>query len=263
MSSSSPIAPSAITVSHNANVTLRVTEYTKLLTAGGDGLNNIKKITDFHVNREFLSGVSPFFKKLLNTTTFAEAGKNIIALEELKPEPLEAVFCGLHHQLDGWQSSLYGEAITKCTMSLKDSSIWDVISYAQRFRIELHTLDDWFALWYNENATSTPDAMLLYPTFQLNHAEGFLATTKSMVYGQIRIEETKVHGHPQLHLPPRVIRKSLIRTLTAASLTSRQSNFALHEDVSEPSWPTSSGPNWERLSLRRGAAVRKRPSLAF
>ncbi|THV92482.1 hypothetical protein D6D25_09491, partial [Aureobasidium pullulans] len=85
----------------------------------------------------------------------------------------------------------------------------DVISSARHFLIEVVELDSWFKLWYEHGHNSKTDPKsMLYPTYQLNHAEGFAAATKKMVYHHTRIEETKNQQHRDLHLPPRVIHGS-------------------------------------------------------
>ncbi|THY54415.1 hypothetical protein D6C97_05737 [Aureobasidium pullulans] len=201
------IGPNIVVITDDADVTLRVIKYTQRLKPGDDGNDKVKSITDFNVNTQVMIRNSEFFKTLL-TGNFAEASQSVVTLKEHDPSAMQAIFCALHSQYEDWSASSCGLSITKQTLGLSVHSLCDVISSARHFLIEMVELDSWFKLWYEhgDNSKTDPKSML-YPTYQLNHAEGFAAATKKMVYHHTRIEETKNQQHRDLHLPPRVIQQ--------------------------------------------------------
>lgn len=205
------VTPRVVTISDDHDLTLRVTEYTKPLKTGEDGHAKIKSIVDFQVTRQYLvdNSKSEVIKKLLTTREFAEAGKNIINLDEHNPLAIEAILCAIYRKNEVWTSSTLGQEVTARTLNLELDHLWDVV-FSNRFLIiEFRHLDAWFALWYKRNGLRY-GTKLLYPCFQFNHAQGFLSITKALVYDYAHIEEYKNEKHYDLHVPPRVIRKFCI-----------------------------------------------------
>ncbi|KAI4819774.1 hypothetical protein E4T44_10429 [Aureobasidium sp. EXF-8845] len=196
-----------VTIVDNHDLTLRVTEYTQPLKTGEDGRDKIKAIVDFQVNRQYLvdNSESQVIKKLLTTREFAEAGKNIINLDEHNPEAVEAILCAIYRKGESWTSSALGQEVTARTMNLDWEYLWDVVFSNRFFIIDFRYLDAWFAIWYHKNVGEYYGSNLLYPYFQFNHAKGFLSIAEGMVYDQARIKEYRNEKHPDLHVPPRVI----------------------------------------------------------
>ena len=210
------VTPRVVTISNDHDLTLRVTEYTKPLKTGEDGHDKIKAIVDFKVTRQYLvdNSKSEVLKKLLTTREFAEAGKKIINLDEHNPVAIEAILCGIYRKNETWTSSTLGQEVTARTLSLDLDYLWDVV-FSNRFLIiEFHHLDAWFALWYEKNGHRY-GTKLLYPCLQFNHAKGFLSITRTLVYDHAHIEEYKNKKHPDLHVPPRVIRKFCVRQISS------------------------------------------------
>lgn len=202
------VTPRVVTISNDHDLTLRVTEYTKPLKTGEDGHDKIKAIVDFKVTRQYLvdNSKSEVIKKLLTTREFAEAGKNIINLDEHNPLAIEAILCAIYRKDENWRSSPLGEEVTARTLKLHWEFLWDVV-FSNRFLIiEFRHLDAWFSLWYKKNGNAY-GSDLLYPCFQFHHAQGFLSITKTLVYDHAHIVEYKNEKHPDLHVPPRIIRK--------------------------------------------------------
>lgn len=212
------ITPRVVTIADNHDMTLRVTEYTKPLKAGEDGHDKIKAIVDFKVTRQYLvdNSNSEVIQKLLTTREFAEAGKNIINLDEHNPLAVEAILCAIYRKDETWTSSTLGQEVTARTLNLELDHLWDVVVSNRFLIIEFCHLDAWFALWYNRNEYEENGPWLLYPCFQFNHARGFLAITRDLVYDYPRIEEYKNKKHPDLHVPPRVISKFFLPLLNGS-----------------------------------------------
>jgi hypothetical protein len=114
-------------------------------------------------------------------------------------------------------------------MKLHWEYLWDIVFSNRFFIIEFHHLDAWFRLWYSENWTRRGGSDLLYPCFQFNHAHGFLSITKNLVYDFAHIEEYKNKKHPDLHVPPRVIREFRIRGIMSLQLINLQMPSTLLE----------------------------------
>ncbi|KAI5203138.1 hypothetical protein E4T39_04336 [Aureobasidium subglaciale] len=210
-----------ITVTDDHDFILRVTEFRKPPEIDDDGNHKIKAVVDFKATRQNLIDVSPFFKTLLTTRKFAEAGKYIVNLDEHVPEAVEAILCAVYDKDTAWKASATGQTVTLHTMELNPYYLWNMIASARHFLIELPIFDRWFSLWYKENDITRKDHELLYPCFQFNHAEGFTAITKSLVYDCARIKEFKHLERPDLHLPPVVIRKSSSRLKSSSSSTNQ------------------------------------------
>jgi hypothetical protein len=200
------VIPKVVTIADDHDLTLRVTEYTMPLQAGEDGLDKIKTIVDFQVTRQYLidNSESQVLKKLLTTSEFAEAGKNIINLDEHNPLAVEAILCAIYRKDGNWKLSALGQGVTARTLNLHWEYLWDIVFSNRFFMIEFFHLDTWFHLWYEKNG-SRYGSKLLYPCFQFNHVEAFLHITESMVYDCAHIREYKNQKYPDLHVPPRVI----------------------------------------------------------
>lgn len=72
-----------IGLSHDADLTLRVLEYTQPLKPDDDGGDKIKSTTDSQVDRQVLinKSDSEFFKALLTSNAGAESGKSLVTLK--------------------------------------------------------------------------------------------------------------------------------------------------------------------------------------
>lgn len=203
---SNSITPRVVIIADDHDLTLRVTEYTKPLKTGEDGHDKIKAIVDFKVTRRYLidNSDSQVINKLLTTREFAEAGKSIINLDEHNPLAVEAILCAIYRKDQAWRLSTIGHEVTARTMELCLDHLWDIVFSNRFFMIDFFHLDVWFCLWYEKNGIKY-GTDLLYPCFQFNHIEGFLAITEHLVYNCAHIKEYKNGKHPDLHVPPRVI----------------------------------------------------------
>lgn len=201
------IMPTTISIIHDTDVTLRVITYKKKLAPNDNEHDNIIAITNFEVNREILIKHSQVLRTLLKTKAFSEAGKKTVDIKEHRAVPMKAIFCALQGKDLDWASSALGKTTTKSTMSLTTKDLWDVMSSARFFMIETINLDGWFQQWHKHNSRTIEDASLLFPCFHFNHAEGFAAATKGVIYNDTRVHETKSEEHQELHLLPNVFRK--------------------------------------------------------
>ena len=198
-----------VTISDNHDLILRVTEYTKKLAASDDGHDKIKAVADFQVNRQFLidNAESGFFRTLLTTRSFAEAGKNFIKLDEHNPSGVEVILCAVYSKDENWKSSAIGQAVTAHTLQLPAQNLWDVVTSNQFMMMQFFHLDNWFVRWYARNGHATPNEMLLYPCLQFHHAVAFMQVTKALVYECAYIVEFRSKNHHDKHIEPRVLRK--------------------------------------------------------
>ncbi|THZ23287.1 hypothetical protein D6C91_03717 [Aureobasidium pullulans] len=196
-----------VTISDNHDLILRVTEYTKKLGASDDGHDKIKAVADFQVNRQFLidNAESGFFRTLLTTRNFAEAGKNFIKLDEHNPSGVEVILCAVHSKDENWKSSAIGQAVTARTLQLPAQNLWDVVTSNQFMMMQFFHLDNWFVRWYARNSHATPNEMLLYPCLQFHHAVAFMQVTKALVYECAYIVEFRSKNHHDKHIEPRVL----------------------------------------------------------
>ncbi|THW23788.1 hypothetical protein D6D23_05490 [Aureobasidium pullulans] len=209
-------APKTVTISEDAVVALRVIE--RVSSRGAQHVlgGTIKAITDFDVNVHVIRRNSEVLRAQM-TDGSSKAGQNFLLLEEHKAPAVQVILCALHSKYDDWSNSECGKSITRETLHLPVRNLWDVIFSARKLKIEKFRLDAWFELWYEQNAAKTDTKFLLYPCYMFNHAKGFAAATKEMVYDHKRVVEFSVEQHSNLHLPPRVVRRwnlSLSKILT-------------------------------------------------
>ncbi|KAI5245535.1 hypothetical protein E4T43_03169 [Aureobasidium subglaciale] len=203
------IVPVVVIISDSADMVLRVIEYTHPLKANEDGNGKIKAITDFKVEREVLVESSPFFRELLTTNNFAEAGQTLITLKEHKAASIEAILCAMHGKNQSWQLSESGRRVIAQTSKLPVDELWDVAASNQLLMIHFPDLGHWFDHWYKRNGRTTPAEKLLFPCEQFGYAQGFMDATRRLTYEHAFVQEYKNKNYPKRHVEPRVIRKSL------------------------------------------------------
>ena len=162
----------------------------------------VRKTEDFRVSRQILVNNSLVFKRLL-TSNFAEATQSSVTLQEDSVDAMEIWFRVMHNNIK-----------TK-TYDVSLSEMWHLVAAADKYDLNIHDLEDWYAAWYLRNSHMGWDTcQLLYPCYRFDHADGFAQATKSLVYKSFgQIVECNPTQHYELHLPSRIIRESNIHFL--------------------------------------------------
>lgn len=136
--------PGLIVFNFDADLTLRVIEYTQPLKSDDDGGDKIKSTTDFQVDRQVLinRSDSEFFKTLLTSNAWAESGKSLVTLKEHSPTGVEAILLSVYSNDRTWKSSSIGRDITARTLHLPAKNLWDVIASNHLFMIPFPDIDE-------------------------------------------------------------------------------------------------------------------------
>ncbi|KAG9520474.1 hypothetical protein KCV07_g4207, partial [Aureobasidium melanogenum] len=198
--------PRVVTIKHDHDLTLRVTEYTEPLKAGEVGRDKTRAVVDFHVTRQPLidSSNGQYIQDILATPEFVQHGNHIINLDEHDPRAVEAILCAIYRKNDDWKSSALGQEVVARTLNLHWEKLWDVVVSNRLLMVKSTLLNEWYALWYERHGQK-PDSRLLYPCFVFNHAKGFASITKDLVHNHAYNDEYKSQKHPDLRVPFRVI----------------------------------------------------------
>lgn len=193
-----------VVIDKYGDLTVKVVEYHDRMTSFSDqGPANqepiIRKIEDFQVSRQILVKSSLVFKQLL-TSNFAEATQSTITLNEDVVDTMEIWFRVMHNTIE------------ESTYDVPLSEMWHLVAAADKYDLNIHDLNAWFADWYAKNSSACLNTReLLYPCYRFDHAEGFAQATKILVYNNLgHIMEFNPTIHYELHLPSRIIRESNI-----------------------------------------------------
>lgn len=198
-----------IVIDESGDLTLKIIEYEDRTTSLGnqrslsqgfvDQEPIIRKTQDFQVCRQVLVHSSFVFKQLLSTT-FAEASQSTVTLKEDGVDTIEIWFRVMHN------------TITESTYDVPLSEMWNLVAAADKYDLNIHDLNEWFAKWHKKNSSTYDTHQLLYPCYRFDHALGFAQATKGLAYNNTgHITKSNPTKHFELHLPSRIIRKSNIR----------------------------------------------------
>lgn len=165
------------------------------------------KHADIRVDKAKLMEHSKYFQKMFSGR-WAEEESNTITLEEDTVKSMEVWFRLFHNTLSALSFD-----------SIHVSDIWNIIMASDKYEFDRKYLAEWFSRWFEwkmaQKTTNPNDAMdlkrqLLFPCYSFNYAKGFQVLTRALAYeSKTHIEELNPTRHQQMHLPKRVIRKSL------------------------------------------------------
>ena len=195
-----------IIIDKYGDLAVKIVEYDNRASHPNHGLDEqeptVCKTEEFQVCRQILVNNSPVFKQLL-TSNFAEAKQSTVTLEEDAVDAMEIWFRVMH------------DNINANTYDVPLSEMWHLVAAADKYDLNIHDLNDWFAEWYLRNSSTGWDTcQLLYPCYRFDHAVGFAKATKILAYNSFgHIVEFNPTEHYQLHLPSRIIREFNIRFL--------------------------------------------------
>lgn len=189
----------------------------------------IRKTQEFLVSRETLIQNSPHFKVLLRTDKFKEAHKDTIKLQDDSVKSMEIWFRTLHAVKAIYEADL--------------EEMWHLAAAGNKYQFDITKLRAWFAAWYQlqdinrwyefsqrkELRNSVPDPRSLwYPCWIFDHYKGFLCITGFSAYHYVgHVSEVNPTKHYDLHLPPRVTRKSAFIFLDYSMLTLLAKNSSM------------------------------------
>lgn len=194
-----------IVIDESGDLTLKIIEYEDRTTSLGnqrslsqgfvDQEPIIRKTQDFQVCRQVLVHSSFVFKQLLSTT-FAEASQSTVTLKEDGVDTMEIWFRVMHN------------TITESTYDVPLSEMWNLVAAADKYDLNIHDLNEWFAKWHKKNSSTYDTHQLLYPCYRFDHALGFAQATKGLAYNNTgHITESNPTKHFELHLPSRIIQQ--------------------------------------------------------
>lgn len=210
-----------ITVAENhGDLTIEIVEYDEDIK-DGNGERAIRQRIDFLVSREVLVKSSQYFTVLLCSSKYGEANKDSITLHDSSVASMAIWFRVLHGAEPDYDVKL--------------DEMWHLVAACDKYQFEITKLRVWFAKWYRKQPiehwlklsmnkalhNQAPDPRsLLYPCWIFDHAKGFMRITKFLAYSCtghiVECNPTKFYN---FHLPPRVIRKSLMASIPSAVLT--------------------------------------------
>lgn len=158
---------------------------------------------EFKVQRKVLIESSQVCKVMLAGSGFLESRKNSVRLEKDRAISMELWFRVLHKV----------PPVSNDLVPL--AGLWDLVVVADKYAFDIKKLYAWFAWWYEKRNAEVQNTLmllprgLLYPVWRFDHAKGFMAVTKRVVYCTTgHIVESNPTKHFELHLPSRIIRKS-------------------------------------------------------
>ena len=197
-----------VNIADDADLTVRVIEYTKKRSRAEDEKPIVRQITDFSMRRDVIASNSSVLAMLLRSSRHDAPIEQVIELKEDSSRSLEVWFTVFH------------ETHIHDTCSVPLSEMWNLVSVGDKYSMDLKRLNTWFATWYADQNLKELDArQLLFPCWAFDHARGFLSTTKKLVYESTRhITELNPTTHYQLHLPGRIIRELINVTLQVCLL---------------------------------------------
>lgn len=211
---------STIKIAPDPDLTVRIYEYEDVYLAPGQ-LRPIKRVTDYAVSEAVLRANSDPFDKMLGGG-WKESRTNFVELKE------DDRFMNLAMEI--WFRAFHGVPMTEECHNGEIAVVWSIIRAGDLWGLKREGLTkwfrDWFKQWWDKNGKGkdlgkstkrstgicggTLAQMILYPCWAFDHAPGFAAATKWLVYNsKSHITEFNPTTHRDLHLPPRVIRKCI------------------------------------------------------
>lgn len=203
-----------IVIDEDGDLTIKVVEYYDETTRSDDRESANQKPTVckteyFQVCRHILVSNSLVFKQLL-ASNFAEATQSTVVLKEDAVDTMELWFRLMHKTVKGH------------TYNVPLSEMWHIVAAAEKYDLNIHDMNEWFAEWYERNSSKYLDypRQLLYPCYRFDHANGFAQATKSLAYNSLgHIVEFNPTEHYELHLPSRIIRESNMHFSCCAAIS--------------------------------------------
>lgn len=209
-----------ITVAKNhGDLTIEIVEYDEDVK-DGNGERAISQRIDFLVSREVLADSSQYFTALLCSSKYREAKEDFITLYDDSVASMAI-----------WFRILHG---VEPDYDVKLDEMWHLAAACDKYQFKITKLRGGFAKWYLKQPTEhwlklsmdkalrsqVPDPRsLLFPCWIYDYAKGFMRVTKFLAYNStghiVEINPTKFYN---LHLPPRVIRKSSMASIPLAVL---------------------------------------------
>ncbi|KAL8707728.1 MAG: hypothetical protein Q9220_007308 [cf. Caloplaca sp. 1 TL-2023] len=182
------------TIVTNGDLTIEVTEFNHQ-TLDTDKNPTVKETHQFLVSREVLVESSRYFKILLYSKDFKEAGKDKVELKDDSITAMKALLQVLHKVEPDHNVPL--------------ETMWDIAAAGKKYDLEMLCLSGWFGTWYHLHAKEHSDSRyLLYPCWLFDHHKGFMSATRSCAYNfSGHVHEMNPTRHKDIHLPPRIIQQ--------------------------------------------------------
>lgn len=142
---------------------------------------------------------------MLGSPNWKEAKKSAIVVEDHHVLTMGIIFQFLHN--------------VPLTYNTPLTEIWHLVATIDYYDLPGRLFRPWFASWYSsQNIKQMKPSELLFPTWRFDHAEGFAASTKHLAYSTFgHTRESNPTELYQLHLPPRIICKYFLETVTRRS----------------------------------------------
>ncbi|KAK4546193.1 hypothetical protein LTR36_002330 [Oleoguttula mirabilis] len=211
------------TIATEHDLVIRLIEHENVTRTGGDATvteSKPYKVHEFKVKRDTLSNSGPYFRKLLSDGNFKEAGQDTIDLhEDGSVVGFIVWFKVLHATVDD----------TTYQASIDD--IWNMLATAHKYGFDPRSeaARGWFAKWYDAQQTTRErsfdykdHAQLLFPCYTFDHAQGFRAATKYLVYratGHIVERRPPGFAYEHLRLDQNVLREPHLNPILPANFT--------------------------------------------
>ncbi|RDW92732.1 uncharacterized protein DSM5745_00054 [Aspergillus mulundensis] len=197
--------PRVIRIAPDFNLRIQVSEYESAIGADGKDHSIVSRSAIFEVDRQKLDASEHLSRKLFGELREGSLDANVAAMEIL--------FHYLHDSL---------ESVTADAVSIE--TIYHLINMCDKykvsgsevFKVKAEELKGWFVNWYNvakglpKNRYRSHDfyRSMLFPCYAFDHAQGFLETSRFVIYNTVgHIEERNPTTLHRLHLPSRVIQQ--------------------------------------------------------
>ncbi|KAK5124014.1 hypothetical protein LTR85_002211 [Meristemomyces frigidus] len=202
------------TIVEEHDLVIRLIEHEDITrTEGDDTVTESKpsKVHEFKVKRDALLSSGPYFRKLLSDGSFKEASQDTVDLHEDSAKGMTIWFKILHGSVDD----------TTYQASIDD--LWHLLATAHKYGFDpkSEAAVGWFGKWYDVQTRNhersfdyKEHAQLLFPCYTFDHAQGFRAATKYLVYRATgHIVERRPLGFQYEHLR---LDQNILQQLNAA-----------------------------------------------
>ncbi|KAL8828413.1 MAG: hypothetical protein Q9170_006612 [Blastenia crenularia] len=192
----------SIRLADPSDLTIEVIEYDHKIEYGHVQVTLQRK--PFLVDRNTLRRNSMHLNAMLDPHgRFKEATMDHVVFEDDCVEAMEIWFRIMHNR--PVDNSNVGIAVVR-----------QLIGAADKYSLNLTHIYDWFGVWYEQwdppcdhpNDEALLVGQLLYPTWRLNHADGFAFVSEYLAYNSMgHTMEVQPYDNLHLHLPSRVIQQ--------------------------------------------------------
>ena len=198
-------ASKEVVVCSRGDLHVEVYEYDEEIKLA-EGQNPIvAHITSFQVLKQVLEAKSKLFKIWLGWEgRWSEAGLKTVTVHHDNVTAMEVLFRSMH------------DAMTETVEKVEMEVIWHLVAAADKYFVDITPLSYWFARWHARFIRTLPlnfekYTKLLFPTWRFDHAAAFSEATKFLAYESVyHVTESNPTKYGDLHLPPRVIRESIV-----------------------------------------------------